>query len=87
METEGYIYFAYIGIYEGLTMQKAFIKKMQVDGRRIGEAVRKYNEAGKRRILSCNRCGYLWATGKKKDPKNCANPKCNSPYWNKARVV
>lgn len=33
----------------------------------------------------CNRCGYVWY-GTKESPKNCASPKCNSPYWNKARV-
>lgn len=32
---------------------------------------------------TCERCGYRWTT-KKKLPGNCA--RCNSPYWNKARL-
>lgn len=37
-------------------------------------------------MLHCLRCGYTWPP-KNPDhlPKNCANPKCNSPYWNKPR--
>ena len=33
----------------------------------------------------CNRCGKVWYSTKE-SPKNCADGKCNSPYWNKARV-
>jgi DNA-directed RNA polymerase subunit RPC12/RpoP len=36
--------------------------------------------------VQCSRCGYKWVPkNKNKIPRNCANPKCNSPYWNKAR--
>lgn len=35
-----------------------------------------------RKVLTCNRCGYLWCS--KRIPKNCA--KCKSPYYNKDRV-
>ena len=38
--------------------------------------------------LHCLRCGYEWIPKYEgKIPKNCANPKCNSPYWNKPRRV
>lgn len=33
----------------------------------------------------CNRCGRIWYS-KNMDPKNCADVKCKSPYWNKKRV-
>ena len=33
----------------------------------------------------CNRCGKIWYSIKE-SPKNCADGKCNSPYWNKVRV-
>jgi len=36
-----------------------------------------------RSINTCKRCGYIWASVK--EPKYCANEKCNSPYWNKER--
>ena len=36
--------------------------------------------------LTCNRCGHTWIPRKPQLPKNCPNPKCNSPYWNKERV-
>ena len=36
--------------------------------------------------LECKRCGYKWIPkNKKKIPHNCANPDCNSPYWNVPR--
>lgn len=33
----------------------------------------------------CNRCGNVWYS-RNKSPRSCANKKCKSPYWNKARV-
>ena len=36
-------------------------------------------------IHNCNRCHYQWS-GKLKNPKTCANPKCRTPYWNKPRI-
>ena len=36
--------------------------------------------------VKCNRCGYVWYPRKPEMPNNCANKKCNSPYWNKPRV-
>ena len=33
----------------------------------------------------CNRCDKIWYSTKE-SPKNCAEVKCKSPYWNKARV-
>lgn len=33
----------------------------------------------------CNRCGNVWYS-RKESPKSCANSKCKSPYWNRARV-
>ena len=35
--------------------------------------------------LECNRCGHKWVPRKVTLPKNCPNPKCKSPYWNKPR--
>jgi len=35
--------------------------------------------------IKCNRCGYEWYPRTPEKPKNCANKKCNSPYWNKER--
>jgi hypothetical protein len=35
--------------------------------------------------LSCNRCGHRWLQRKEGLPGTC--PKCNSPYWNKKRVM
>lgn len=43
-------------------------------------------------IRTCTRCGYTWesksigTSDKYKEPKNCVNQKCKSPYWNKQRV-
>jgi len=37
--------------------------------------------------VKCKRCGYEWYPRTPVAPKNCANPKCNSPYWNKDRKV
>jgi hypothetical protein len=44
-----------------------------------------------RKRFVCLRCGYDWLPNartlkKGTPPKNCANPKCNSPYWNRMRV-
>jgi hypothetical protein len=37
--------------------------------------------------VECNRCHYKWFPRKPNYlPANCANRKCNSPYWNKTRV-
>lgn len=37
------------------------------------------------RILNkCNRCGHEWLQQSDNIPVKCY--KCNSPYWNKARV-
>lgn len=36
--------------------------------------------------VTCNRCGHSWYPRKAELPKSCANRKCGSPYWNKARV-
>ena len=33
---------------------------------------------------SCNRCGNQWIS-MYEHPKSCANRKCRSPYYNKAR--
>lgn len=33
----------------------------------------------------CLRCGHEWIPRKEDAPKNCPNPKCKSPYWNKPR--
>ena len=35
--------------------------------------------------VKCNRCGYEWYPRKPEPPKYCAG--CNSPYWNKERVM
>jgi DNA-directed RNA polymerase subunit RPC12/RpoP len=37
-------------------------------------------------IYHCLRCGYEWASRKPDQPKNCASPKCRSPYWNKPKT-
>ena len=37
-------------------------------------------------LHTCNRCHNKW-TSKKQWPDTCANPKCRSPYWSKARVI
>jgi len=37
----------------------------------------------KRKLLECNRCGWVWPP-RKSVVKWC--PKCKSPYWNKERV-
>ena len=38
--------------------------------------------------LRCMRCGHEWIPrNPDKLPKNCANPKCNSPYWDRPRRV
>ncbi len=35
----------------------------------------------------CERCGYEWTPNNPDDlPIKCANPDCNSPYWNKKKV-
>ena len=36
-------------------------------------------------VLKCFRCGYSWAKRFNRLPKNCPNPNCNSPYWNRPR--
>jgi hypothetical protein len=36
------------------------------------------------RVVRCLRCGHEWAT-RLGHPTRCANPKCKSPYWDKAR--
>jgi len=33
----------------------------------------------------CNRCLYEWPNRDEDKPVRCANPKCNSPYWDKPR--
>ena len=38
-------------------------------------------------VLECKRCGHKWTPRSSFLPHNCANPKCNSPYWNKERRV
>ncbi|MGD1838471.1 MAG: hypothetical protein ACPKPY_10495 [Nitrososphaeraceae archaeon] len=56
---------------------------------------RENNSNSKKKViveqLECNRCNYKWyprinPDGKVSVPKNCANRKCKSPYWNKKRV-
>ena len=37
--------------------------------------------------LTCKRCGHTWIPRSTNKPKNCPNPKCKSPYWNKERQV
>ena len=36
-------------------------------------------------LHSCNRCQHEWY-GRLENPRTCANPKCRTPYWNKARI-
>lgn len=33
----------------------------------------------------CLRCGHEWWPRTNNNPKQCANPKCHSPYWNRPR--
>lgn len=33
----------------------------------------------------CNRCENYWYVTNE-SPKNCASPKCKSPYWNRERI-
>ena len=33
----------------------------------------------------CNRCGKIWYS-MNESPLHCNSKKCNSPYWDKARV-
>lgn len=35
--------------------------------------------------LSCLRCFHTWYPRGPERPKNCANRKCNSPYWDRPR--
>ncbi len=34
---------------------------------------------------TCQRCGWEWYPRRPERPVRCANPKCRSPYWDKAR--
>lgn len=36
-------------------------------------------------VLRCLRCGHVWHPRRNQKPKNCPNPKCNSPYWDRER--
>ena len=36
-------------------------------------------------VLKCLRCGHEWYPRRFEKPKVCS--KCNSPYWNKKRVM
>jgi len=36
-------------------------------------------------LCKCGRCGYEWVSKRATGPRFCAG--CNSPYWNKPRVV
>src|SRR5579871_2613503 len=35
----------------------------------------------------CSRCGHQWVSLTESLPRRCANPKCRSPYWEKAPIV
>ena len=37
--------------------------------------------------LTCLRCGHAWTRKTAKRPDVCPNPKCKSPYWDRARKV
>jgi hypothetical protein len=38
-------------------------------------------------MLTCLRCQHTWLRRTlTRDPKQCPNPKCHSPYWNSKRV-
>jgi|GEM_PF-755459 len=48
----------------------------------------KDKKADETKILTCNRCGYTWiARDADNPPKQCANRKCRSPYYNKPRKL
>jgi len=36
--------------------------------------------------LVCSRCGHQWFVRSGVLPVRCAQPKCGSPYWHRARV-
>lgn len=52
----------------------------------LEEFIEEFIYKNKDRLITCKRCGYSWLIkNKKRLPKNCANPKCNSPYYNRER--
>jgi len=43
-------------------------------------------ETRKVTFFICERCGHEWIPrDPETEPRNCASPKCKSPYWNKPR--
>jgi len=36
-------------------------------------------------VLTCTRCKHSWRPRGEELPTVCPNPKCKSPYWNRAR--
>jgi len=66
-----------------------FTGTLEVNGIDCGEVNRKtllwLVNQGLQNTLECNRCNHKWLPRAQTEPKFC--PNCNSPYWNKPRIL